>query len=58
MDWKYRKKPPGGLVGSGGDPTLPLKRVTIWTKHDVGVFNALFFTYGMPEVTLVVLRLL
>ena len=36
VEWKYKKKPPGGLVGSGGDPTLPLKRVTIWTKHDVG----------------------
>lgn len=48
VEWKYKKKPPGGLVGDGGDPTLPLKRVTIWTKHDVGVFIALFFTHGMP----------
>ena len=32
-DWAVLKQPPGGVIAA--NPHVPLKRVTVWTHHDV-----------------------
>jgi hypothetical protein len=46
-DWRFLKQPPGGVLAA--DPHLPLKRVTVWTHHDVALFVAVAWRVGVPR---------
>jgi hypothetical protein len=49
-DWAFLKKPPGGVIAAS--PHVPLKRVAVWTHHDIALFVAVAWKVGVPKAGL------